>query len=80
MRSIDNKSENYKLLKRRAADFSYISDIVAKEEKKQRKAEEKMRKVEIREELDESENHFAQHEKKGFSIGGLFGGNFKRRK
>lgn len=80
MRSIDNKSENYKLLKRRAADFSYISDIVEKEEKKQRKAEEKMRKAEIREELDENENHSAQHEKKGFSIGGLFGGNFKRRK
>ena len=39
-----------------------------------------MRKAEIREELDESENHSAQHEKKGFSIGGLFGGNFNRRK
>ena len=39
-----------------------------------------MRKAEMREEADESGRHFAQHEKKGFSIGSLFGGSPKRKK
>lgn len=74
MDKTDNKSEVYRLLKHRAADLSDLKNAAARERRKQQKAEEKIRRAEMREESE----YLPQHEKKGFSIGNLF--NSKRKK